>query len=63
VVLIARGSARPVIVLKSCGFRKRAPSLKFCSSTPMMKRMMPFITNITPRETMTTMVEEAFWRR
>ena len=33
--------------------RKRAPSSKRMSSTPMAKRTMPFMTNITPIETMT----------
>ena len=39
---------------------KRAPSANEMSSTPMMKRTMPFITNITPIETMTRITGAAF---
>ncbi len=57
VVLIASGSANPVAALKSCGLSIiRAPSVKFCSEVPMIMRTSPFITNITPVETITTMI-------
>lgn len=57
VVLIASSSAGPVAALKSCGLSIiRAPSVKFCSEVPMIMRTRPFITNITPVETMTTMI-------
>ena len=63
VPLIASPSARPVADLNSpAEIRKRPPSAKFWSSTPMIRRTIPFITNITPMETMTRMVGEAFSR-
>ena len=47
----------------AAGSANRAPSAKFCSSTPMMKRTMPFITNMTPSDTMTRMIGAAFCLR
>ncbi len=63
-VRMARPSARPVASRKvRASMTKRAPSAKVSSSTPMMKRTMPFITNITPIETMTSVAGAARTRR
>ena len=60
----ARPSSSPVISRKSrTAIRKRAPSSKRISSTPIRMRVRPFITNITPTEAITKMIGAAFCRR
>ena len=62
--LKASPSARPVIFLNSPAVTtNRSPSSKRISSTPMMKRVTPFMMNITPMETMTRITGAAFCRR
>ena len=65
VVLIASPSASPVAALKSPAddHEARAIGEVLIRPTPMMKRVMPFMTNITPIETMTRMIGAAFCLR
>jgi mRNA-degrading endonuclease toxin of MazEF toxin-antitoxin module len=54
VVRMARPSSRPVASRKPRAVTtKRSPSVKPMSSTPTRKRTMPFMTKVTPRDTMT----------
>ena len=64
VPLMAKPSAKPVQALKSpAEIKKRPPSAKFCSWVPMMIRTRPFMTNMTPAETITRMIGLAFCLR
>jgi hypothetical protein len=64
VVRKASPSSSPVISRKvRAEMMKRSPSEKRWSSTPMMKRTIPLMMNITPMEAMTKMIGLAFCAR